>query len=303
MKKISLIIPLYNDASRIGRCLDSVCSQTIIDQVEVIIVDDGSTDDSIKVVNTTISKWERQNQFILVSVSPNKGVANARRAGVKKSTGDYIMFCDSDDWMEPQMCEAMLNQAELFGNDLVVCDYYANYEDSTKETIIGYREPYLKELLLWTITGALWNKLIRKELLLQDRFIFPTSDFSEDFVYSSQFGLFAQNIGYVNIPLYNYLHRSGSLVRSISSEKQFKRLKDDIVNFNLVIEILRREGVYGKFREEIIVHKWKIKNHYRSNNKLWRSVYPEINNDVFKSKYISLRSKVAYLSSLLLGYR
>lgn len=298
MGRISVIIPLYNDADNIVRCLESVCTQTISELLDILIVDDGSTDNSVSMARNVLERHSMLPRTNLIQLDVNRGVANARKVGVQAAQSDFILFCDSDDWMEPSMCEKLLVKAEKEMCDLVVCDYNSIRGDSVEPVSGCYKENFLQQLILCTVTGALWNKLVRTDILRRQDFLFPVYDFSEDYAYSLQFAIYARKIGYVPEALYNYVHRSGSVVQSASVERQRKRYDDDMQNFRLDLEILERNGLLEKYREEIIAHKLKMKNTYRSDNTLWRNTFPELKKEIFQSGCISFRSKLSFILNL-----
>ena len=295
---ISIIIPLYNDSLHIGRCLEHVCAQTIADQLEIVIVDDGSTDDSVAVARDVLERHSMLPQANIICLEKNQGVAHAREVGAKAATGDYILYCDSDDYMDPEMCEKLLSKAEEDGCDLVVCDYRSIRGDKVEIVSDCYKENFLQQLILCTVTGALWNKFIKTSLLRRADFRFPVRDFSEDYAYCLQFAICAEKIGYVPEPLYNYVHRDNSVVLSSSPEKRQKRYDDDMQNFKLDLEILEANGLLEKYREELIAHKLKMKNTYKANPSLWRSTFPELNKEIFRSRYVSWRAKLIFFLNM-----
>ena len=295
MLRISIIIPCYNNAPYIERCLDSVCRQTIADQLQIVLIDDGSTDGSPDVARSCLEKHCRLQQAKIISLPQNKGVANARMEGTKAITGEYFLYCDSDDYMDLDMCEKLLDKAERDDCDMVVCDYKSIHSNDVKTVHDCYRDDFLRQLILCNVTGSLCNKLVKSSLIKDPVFRFPTHDFSEDYVYSLQFAIRAKKIGYVPEPLYNYVHRAGSQVQDQSSEKRRKRYEDDIANFALDLEILEAEGLLEKYREEIIAHKLKMKNTYKEDRELWKKIYPELGREIFHSSYVSWRSRASYL--------
>lgn len=298
MSRISIIIPVYNDVIHIGQCLESVCTQTIREKLEILIVDDGSTDGSIDVVRKTLSEHSMSDQANLIVLESNKGVANARRVAIEAATGDYIMSCDSDDRMDPGMCEKLLDKAESDECDVVVCDYYRVRNDVVEPIGPCYKDPFLSNLLLCSITGSLWNKLIKSELLKGGNFVYPIHDFSEDYVYNIQVAISASKIGYVQEPLYYYLHRTDSIVRSDDPESRAKRKNDDEANYQLVLSILDNANLSEQYREELIFHKLRRKNQYKNDPSKWRRTYPELNREIFESRFVPLRSKISYLFTL-----
>lgn len=299
MIKISVIIPVYNDEAHIGRSVESVCAQTIASELEIIIVDDGSRDGSMAIAHDVLECHSMLQQAKLIPLENNHGVANARKVAIESATGEYVMFCDSDDWMEPQMCEMMLSKAETDGCNMVVCDYNSVQGDMVDAIQPCYRDNYLQQLILCRVTGSLWNKLVRAAILKRIDFIYPDYDFSEDHAYSIQFAMFSDRIGYVPEPLYNYVKRPDSLVRSQEPDRIRKRYDDDLANVAVELTALEKAGLIEKFREEIVVRKLQTKNTYRQDVILWKNAFPELDGQIFRSKYIHFRSKCAYLLRMI----
>lgn len=297
---ISIIIPCYNDAPFIEKCLESVCGQTIVDQLQVVLVDDGSIDGSADIARRYLERQGRIKQTKIVRLSENKGVANARIVGIKESDGEYIMFFDADDWVDVTMCEKMLRKAQEEGCDVVVCDYNMVRDGIVQPVVPCYKEPFLQQLILCSVTGSLCNKLILSSLLKSPDFIYPTHDFSEDHAYCLQVAINTSRIGYVPEPFYNYRRRTDSLVRNQTPEMIQKRHDDDMENFRLEKAVLERYGLSEKYREEIIVRKLKTKNGYCNDRELWLKTFPELRKEIFKSSYISWRSRFSYLLKLIL---
>lgn len=294
---------MFNDAPYIGKCLDSVCSQTIAEDLEIIIVDDGSTDGSADVARKAVEEHSMLPQTKFIVLETNKGVANARKLAIEAATGDYIMSCDGDDWMDVTMCEKLLNVAQKDDCDVVVCDYNKVLDGVVTPVGPCYREPFLSQLLLCSVTGSLCNKLISSEILKNPGFVYPTHDFSEDYAYNVQMAISAKKIAFVPEALYYYLKRSDSMVRSQEPEHCAKRERDDEANYRLVLSILDKAGLSQQYREELIFHKLRRKNQHRNNPKEWRRLYPELNHEIFESRFVSLRSRVAYLLMLVGLYK
>lgn len=296
MKRISVIIPVYNDEAHIERSLRSVCSQTISSQLEIVVVADGCADNSVGIVRSVLDEYREQILCpVVISFPQNKGVANARKVAIEAATGDFIMFCDSDDWMESEMCEKMLCKAETEECDLVVCDYNSVCGDKVETVGSCFKENFLQQMILCRVTGSLCNKLVSTTILKRPDFIYPDHDFSEDHAYCVQFAMLADRIGYVPEPLYNYVKRPDSLVRSRESGRIRKRYDDDLANVAVELAALENAGLIDAYREEIIVRKLKTKNAYRQDGTLWKNAFPELDFQIFRSRYIPFRSKCAYL--------
>lgn len=297
-KRISVIVPVFNDALHLNHSIASICSQTIAAKLEIIIVDDGSTDDSLRIAQDSLTYHGMIANSRIISVGDNKGVANSRKVGIEAASGDFIMFCDSDDWMDSRMCELMLAKADTFGCDMVICDYNSVIDGNFIPIRNCYTDDFLRQLILCNVTGSLWNKLFKASILKNEEFVYPVNDFSEDHVYCIQSTIMATSIEYVPEPLYNYRKRNDSLVRSMQPGMVQKRYKDDMANLALELNIIERFGLFDEYRREITVRKLKTKNSYREHRDLWLSAYPELWKEIFLSPYVSWRSRAAYILRL-----
>ena len=123
MKKISVIVPIYNSEDYIDRCVRSIVEQSY-KNIEIILVDDGSTDNS----SMMCDEWAKNDKRVKVIHKENGGVSSARNEGLKIAKGDYISFVDSDDYIDKKMIEKMLNQMEKGNTDLVICNYEPNHD-------------------------------------------------------------------------------------------------------------------------------------------------------------------------------
>ena len=124
--KISVIIPVYNAEEYLTQCLESVSSQTI-DSLEIICINDGSTDDSLQILKRY---EEKDSRFTVVDIR-NSGVSNARNIGLDQAKGEYVTFLDSDDWLDANYCEKLYNIAQKENADIVMCTYCKEYQDRT----------------------------------------------------------------------------------------------------------------------------------------------------------------------------
>lgn len=157
---VTLILPVYNAENTLQRCLDSILKQTYFDY-EVIIVDDGSIDNSGKICD---SYSLRENRFRVVHTE-NAGVASARQLGVSLASGEYVIHIDSDDWIEPNMLSDMMN--EISDADILVSDYYYNTKHGqtyVRQVDCTTSEELLEKIIKGEVFGSLWHKLIRRNL-------------------------------------------------------------------------------------------------------------------------------------------
>ena len=163
---VTFILPVYNAESTIYRCLDSILKQTYCDY-EVIIVDDGSIDNSGKICD---SYSLNDNRFRVIH-KENAGVASARQLGVSLATGEYVIHIDSDDWIESNMLSDMMN--EISDADILVSDYYYNTKHGqtyVRQVDCTTSEELLEKIIKGEVFGSLWHKLIRRNLYQNIKF-------------------------------------------------------------------------------------------------------------------------------------
>ena len=158
--KISVIVPVYNAASTLRKCVDSLLAQTLND-FEVLLVDDGSTDES----STICDEYAGKNSRVKAFHKANGGVSSARQFGIDHAQGEYTIHADTDDWVEPEMLEDLYKKAKETDADMVICDFYENtYKGQRvvcqKPTSLQH-DIVLKELF-GHLMGSTWNKLMRR---------------------------------------------------------------------------------------------------------------------------------------------
>lgn len=242
MPKVSVIIPVYKAEPYIERCARSLFEQTL-DDLEFIFVDDCSPDRSIEVMERVLDEYPaRKSQVKVIRHEVNQGVSSARQHGVDAATGEYIIHCDPDDWVELNMYEAMYAEAKATDSHIVICDYLAEYCNNTiyysQCPTNNYSITILKEITgnsKYNIIGALWNKLIIRQLYYDNKFTHDIS-YCEDVLILCD--ILRVNSRIVHIPhaLYHYsqdiVH---SLTKNLSPTKQINDIK--LLNIiNLKIE-------------------------------------------------------------------
>jgi glycosyltransferase involved in cell wall biosynthesis len=208
--KVSIIVPVYNVEKYIRRCLDSVLSQIFTD-FECILVNDCSPDKCPEICNEYAKKDARVK---VIHKIQNEGLPQARKTGFENSSGEYIIFIDSDDWIEPNMIEKLYSAAFESNADIAACDFYKynehgyEYGIQTLDTV-----NYLNNLgfVHWC---AIWNKLLRREIAALVKF--PKAGKYEDRVITQQALYYSRNIVKVPCPLYHYAYNQESTFRGIS---------------------------------------------------------------------------------------
>lgn len=164
--KVSVIIPIYKVEPFIERCVRSLMEQ-ILESIEYIFVDDCTPDNSIHILKNILREYPNRNTQI-IHHSQNKGLAAARKTGLAKAKGKYIIHCDSDDWIDKNMYAHMLEVAEKNNADIVACGFKAEKTNNFIEVKYPYEIETINDILnpnnIGWIYGAVWNKLIRKDL-------------------------------------------------------------------------------------------------------------------------------------------
>lgn len=226
-KKISVIVAVYNIASYLPRCLDSLLAQTC-DDLEIILVDDGSTDQSGAICDQYAEKEAFGGRFQVIH-KPNGGLSDARNAGLAQATGDYIGFVDGDDWVEPDMYRAMYTACEERQAQIAICRYTQIGEKAKNQPGTGKTVPLTREETLdiyicghpqYVIYNSVWSKLFAREVL--QNITFQVGKKSEDIMFTAQAFCAAERCVYLDTSYYNYvLDREGSIMNESLGERRF----------------------------------------------------------------------------------
>ena len=252
-KKVSIVIPVYNVEKYLRSCLKSVCKQTLED-IEVIAVNDGSTDGSVDI----LAEYEAlYPEFFHVYHIENHGVSYARNYGVSKASGEYILFVDSDDFIEANMCELLYKKAVKNNDDVVLCRYFDVRERPltkklTRKRSKAYKVAYETDFSLHErpfelthISPFPWDKLFRKSLI--ERFPFPQGLRFEDLAIMYPVLCSAERVGVTQLRLYNYRRASAGSFLNQLSEKTL----DIISSLTLMVDSLKANGHFTEFYDEI----------------------------------------------------
>lgn len=213
--KVSLIVPVYNVYNYLDRCLDTLINQTY-KTIEIIAVNDGSTDNSEDIIDKYMKKDTRVKKYN----KENGGLSSARNFGIKYATGEYIMFLDSDDYFELDMVEKMLDKMNKNGSDICVCDMVKEYEDGTYiSTLKGIDGESTINNLLLSLPSAC-NKLFKKTLIKEQ---FLEKRYYEDLGTVPLIITNCKTVSYVSEGFYHYIQRQGSIMHQ---HKYNKKLED-----------------------------------------------------------------------------
>ena len=273
--KVSILVPVYNVEKYIQRCIDSILSQSY-SNIECILVNDCSLDNSLIICNDYSLKDSR---IKVINKTKNEGLPYARKTGFEYSTGEYIQFVDSDDWIEPDMTQKLVSAAECNNADIVSCDYYLDFNNRYKYEVQILDTKNNFNNLGFIYTCSIWNKLYHRSII--NRIIFPKAGKYEDRVITQQALFYANKIVTIPYPLYHYFQHPESSIRSFNIKKYYEWQE----NILFVINFLKNNLTIDQFKlkEANIndyVNKFKIKiiksSLLRKEKKLIR-FYPESN--------------------------
>ncbi len=246
MKKVSVIVPVYNVESYLNKCLDSLVNQTIdSSELDIIVVNDGSPDNSQTIIDEYTAKYDNIRSFI----KENGGLSDARNYGITFAQGEYIAFLDSDDWVDLDLYEKMYNKAISKDFDMVVSDVKFIYPNKTyiasagtKKDVINAKQ--LKKCFVNLFPSAC-NKLFKKELFMNGQ-EFKKGVYFEDVEFTFKILPLIKSIGYVKNCYYFYLKRDNTIT-SVFDEK----LYDLILNFNGIYDYYVENNIMQQYCKEL----------------------------------------------------
>lgn len=251
MPLISIIVPVYNVENYLSHCLDSVLSQTFRD-IEVLLIDDGSTDNSGKICDQYASKDTR----IRVFHKEKGGVSSARNMGLDMAIGEWITFVDADDWIDINMYEMLYNEALKSQSDIVLCDFYLYYSKNKKTLCSAISTDDTKDNILRNYIlsfTALWNMLVHRSLYDKNFLRIPLDLINcEDFWLTVQLCYYASKISSVHVPLY-YYNRAN--VNSILNNFNIYKSESEYRAYLGIISFFKDKNILNLFHREI---SWRI---------------------------------------------
>lgn len=213
-QKISIIVPIYNAEKYLCECIDSILAQTYSD-FELLLINDGSTDNSGSICNDYYQKDSR----IKVFHKENGGVSSARNLGILKSKGEYICFIDSDDFAENTFLQDLLNTISIHKSDIVICKYYEYHESKQKKNIPSTKQvensgtgiEILNEIIKNDLTYPLWVSIFKATIIKDNNIQFSENIYygeDQQFIYKALY--YCKSFFSLNKTLYNYRVFSGS---------------------------------------------------------------------------------------------
>lgn len=249
MDKITVIVPVYNVENYLEEAINSVISQTY-KNLEILIIDDGSTDNSSQICD----KYAKKDIRIKVFHQTNKGLSGARNTGLKNATGKYIMFLDSDDKFEPQACETMYKFIERTKADYAIGNYINIDEDGSKWENPIFKKDTYKEFTLsikdyeksfYIMNSAVWNKIFRKSFLDSLNITFVERLPAEDAIFTTTCFIKSKKVCYIPEVIYQYRQRYSNSISNSCSKKYFDGINKA---YNIIYQNFKDNNEIGFYR-------------------------------------------------------
>lgn len=247
--EVSVIVPVYNTSKFVKHCLISLIKQDFDRGYEIIVINDGSTDNSLEIVEEIAA----QHGNIRVYSQKNGGLSAARNTGLDYARGKYVMFTDSDDYVSRQYISMMYRTAESSGADIAYCNFRCVNEQGAPSGVDGIlkhragvfrADKLLRSLLLdITIRSFAWNKLYRRSLFTEHNIKYPIGKLYEDMRTTPRLFYHAKKIAVVNGVLYNYVQHSGSITGTMTPRKVFKYID----SYGSIRKFLDEKHIYQKY--------------------------------------------------------
>lgn len=309
MIKVSVIIPIYGVEKFIERCANSLFSQTL-NNIEFIFIDDCSPDKSMEILQSVIEKNRRhiiEKEWVVRTerMSKNSGQAAVRKWGIELAVGDFVIQCDSDDWVASNMYEVLYNKAISNDADIVICRaFITDGNNHTFSSRVSFSIDKLKQIELMLrlkASNSLCMKLIRRSIFTNNNIKYPVANSFEDGTLSIQVIYYANKYLLINEPYYYYYSNQQSTTRKVDVEMCIKRMQGGGANIAICEDFLREVHLESKYRNLIACMRFRSRMNLvpaledKQAKELFISSYPGANMRALLSPYISLKLKLRYV--------
>ena len=248
--KLSIIVPVYGVEKYIDKCLNSLVKQSL-KEIEIIVVNDGTKDNSQKIIDKYVKKYPDK---IKSYIKENGGQGSARNYGLKKATGEYIGYVDSDDFVEKDMYKKLYNKAKENNYDIVVCGNYnvsEDYQNKNIDTFINNYNTDLENIFFGKM--AVWNKIYKRDILIKNKLEFKEKVWYEDLAFTLKAIMNSNTFAFIDEPIYDYLIREGSTMNNSNVQRNLEILDafNDILSY---IKHNKKEEYFSKIEFLAIDH-------------------------------------------------
>lgn len=253
--KVSIIVPVYNNEKYLRRCLESLVNQTLKD-IEIILINDCSTDKSIDILNEYKKKYSEK--ITLINLNENKRPGGARNKGIEAAKGEYLGFVDSDDYVEKDMYEQLYNLASSGNYDMVDCGFYNGSAKKNSLTTIEKTWGELdleKRRHLVAYPGFLWSKIIRRSIIVDNNIKFRENVTFEDIDFLPVVMLYLKRVYATDLVLYYYSNNFESIT---SNGNENIQVEDKMNALRCLVKKFKEHNAYEDYKEEITFHIYLI---------------------------------------------
>lgn len=247
---VSVIVPVYNGEDTIECCLDSLMRQSL-PNIEVICVNDGSTDNTLDI----LSNYEKKFNNIKVVTCKNGGRSIARNVGIEKCRTKYIMFCDDDDFYSPDMCRKMVNAMLNNDVDIAICGTnikYNAHDEMRRSDEVYYGLKFsgarrIDDRVIESTDVSVWNKIFKREIIEQNSIRFPEKLNNEDYFFYNAYMSVSVSAYFLREKLYNYIRQEDSIMSNIYSGKESSW--DHLIVAERLFDFYKKTGFLAKHKD------------------------------------------------------
>lgn len=301
--KVSVIIPVYGVEKYIERCARSLFEQTL-DDIEYLFIDDCTPDNSITILKNVLEGYPiRQMQVRILNMERNSGQAAVRNFGISNATGEYIIHCDSDDWIDAEMYETMYVAAKQSNADVVVSDFSDTdgYTEIRKKAFPCWDGEITNNLRCWNRAGQLWNKMFKASIYHSD-ILLPKDNMGEDMALVYQMAYYCKKIVYIEKPFYKFYQNPNSITHCHSNEKICSHFIQTCNNVRLIDKFYLTHNdspcIKANIKKLKFIERNKISliiKHSAGYYKIWRNTFPEVRYNIMFDRNFSIKEKIKFL--------
>ncbi len=282
--RLTVVVPFYNARQHIGECVHSLMRQTMTHGIEYVFVDDCSTDGSADEVMSVVNTYpQRREQVTIMRNDENRGSAFARQRGMNAARGEFVVHCDADDWVGPEMYAKMLRVAESTGADVVCTPFFINKAGGKQEVVAfpSLDYPQLNNMPLDTLHCSLWNKIIRRSVVEDNQLrFFEGVNCWEDLGLWFRIAICTRRIVIYNRPFYHYRKETAD---SLTTERMDRVLADHLAFVDHMEQWFASKPEIYRLRYAQFINfakftaKIKMLRGHHCDIDRWKATYPETN--------------------------
>lgn len=279
--KVSILVPLYNVEKYVRRCVESLFSQTYYN-IEYVFVNDCTPDKSMEIIDDCINKYGIRDKCKIISHQQNQGICASRNDCLANASGDYFLFVDSDDYIDCDMVELLVDAAIRNNADISGCGYIEEYDDHSVEIPQKYTNDYnemLKAITVLKLKGVMWKLLIKRSIVVDNHIRFmPEKNMVDDYLFCCQVFYYSHRFTGVDKCMYHYIQFNPNNY----SQRTFYNINHQAEAIREAERFYKEKGVYDIVKKELHIRKFIAKKPLLMDKKCidvkkWREIFPETN--------------------------